>query len=144
MTSRAAASAERGAKRRAATETALREAWERLRAGAPTNPDLVSGTWRLSIQAVALEAGCSRDAIYDGHPELLAWIKSDIAKQQRVGPQTQQNARRSRVEELLAACQDDRQRLISENAALLLRALTAEEALAHMKRREPLALKDDR
>jgi len=36
--------------------------------------------------------------------------------------------------ELMADCSGDRQRLISENAALLLRALTAEKALARLKR----------
>jgi hypothetical protein len=39
-----------------------------------------------------------------------------------------QNDKRSRIEHLLAECRTDRQRLISENAALLLRALTAEDA----------------
>ena len=145
MTNRVSASAERGAKRHAATEKALREAWQRLRAGAATHNDLVGGTWRLSVHAVCLEAGWSRNAIYNGHPELLAEIKADIAKHQRVPPPTRQKARRLRVETLLAACRDDRQRLISENAALLLRALTAEEALARIKRPapRPLNMTDD-
>jgi hypothetical protein len=49
--------------------------------------------------------------------------------------------RRDSIEATLAERRADRQRLISENAALLLRALKAEEALARIKRRQPLALK---
>jgi len=71
MTTRVAA----GVKRHAATEQALRQAWERLRAGAPTHPKLVDGDGQLSISAVCLEAGCSRNALYDGHPELLDEIR---------------------------------------------------------------------
>jgi len=140
MTPRAGASAERGVKRHAATEQALRQAWERMRAGAPTHPDLVDGG-PLSIAAVCREAGCSRNALYDGHPELLAEIRSAIAGQRSLRPQADQGRTRSRLEDELAACRTDRRRLISENAALLLRALTAEEALARLKRHSPRPLK---
>jgi len=145
MNARAAGSAERGKKRHAATERALRQAWERLRIGAPTHPDLVGKRWQLSISALCLEAGRSRNALYDGHPELLAEIRSAIAKQQLATPQAENHAHRSRVEELLAACRADRQRLISQNAALLLRALTAEDVLAKLKRQapRPLRMTDD-
>ena len=141
MTLRAGASLERGKKRHATTEHALRQAWERLRAGAPTHPGLLGGDWRLSISAVCIEAGCSRNALYDGHPELLAEIRSAIAKQSPFPHEGQHNTRRSRLEADLAACRADRQRLISENAALLLRALTAEETLAQLRRHAPRPLK---
>ena len=54
--------------------------------------------------------------------------------------------KRNSLEAVLATCRAERQRLISENATLLLRALTAEEAVARMQRRTPHALKmtDDR
>ena len=80
-------------------------------------------------------------SLYDGHPELLAEIRSAIAKQNPFPHQGQQNTRRPRLENDLAACRADRQRLISENAALLLRALTAEEALSRLKRHAPRPLK---
>src|SRR6266571_3323177 len=116
MTPRAGASAERGVKRHAATEQALRQAWERLRVGAPMHTDLVDGDWQLSISAVCLEARCSRNALYDGHPELLAEIRSAIARQTPRTHQGDQNTTRSRHEDELAACRADRRRLISENA----------------------------
>ena len=141
MTARGAEAIERGQKRHAATEKALREAWERLRIGAPTHPDLVATDWQLSISTVCLEARCSRNALYDGHPDLLRELKTAIAKQRHVSTQTERNAKRYGIEADLAACREDRQRLISENAALLLRAVTAEEALARTKRRAPVPLK---
>ncbi len=141
MTARAGASVKRGQTRHAATEKALREAWERLRIGAPMHPDLVGADWQLSITTICLEAGCSRNALYDGHPDLLRELKTAIAKQRHVGSQTVRDAKRYGIEADLSACRTERQRLISENAALLLRAVTAEEALARIKRRAPIPLK---
>jgi hypothetical protein len=141
MTARSAASIERGQTRHAATEKALREAWERLQLGAPRHPDLAGADWQLSITTVCLEAGCSGNALYDGHPELLQEIKTAIARNRSAAAQSGRCTKRYGIEADLAACRADRQRLISENAALLLRAVTAEEALARMKRRAPIPLK---
>ena len=55
MTRRTGPSAERGQTRQAITAKALREAWERLRLGAPTHPDLAGADWQLSITTVCLE-----------------------------------------------------------------------------------------
>ena len=99
--------------------------------------DLVRDDWQLSIGAICLEAKCSRNALYDDHPELLAEIRSAIARQRPRMHKSDSNTARSRLEDHLAACRADRQRLISENAALLLGALTAEEALARLKRHAP-------
>jgi hypothetical protein len=137
--------AQRGAKRHAATAQALRQAWERLRAGMPTHPDLVGGGWQLSVSVVCLEAGCSRNALYTGHTELLDEIRSHVARLRRTNGQTERSQKRSRLETDLAACRADRQRLITENAALLLRALSAEDALARLKRHpvRPLKMTND-
>ncbi len=112
-----------------------------LRIGAPTHPDLVAADWQLSISTVCLEARCSRNALYDGHPDLLRELKTAIDRQRQVAGQTGRDAKRYGIEADLAACRAERQRLISENAALLLRAVTAEEALAWMNRRAPIPLK---
>src|SRR5262249_49923928 len=117
------------------------QAWEHLRTGAPTHPKLLEGNCELSIAAVCLEAGCSRNALYDGHPELREEIRTAIDRARRTAAQGTRNQRRSRIETELAGCRGDRQRLISENAALLLRALTAEEALARLKRQAPRPFK---
>ncbi len=145
MTTGGRALAQRGARRHAATEQALRQAWERLRAGMPTHPDLVGGDWQLSVSVVCLEAGRSRNALYAGHTELLNEIRSHVRRVRRTEAQTERNQKRSRLEADLAACRVNRQRLISENAALLLRALTAEDALARLKRHpvRPLKMTDD-
>jgi hypothetical protein len=59
----------RGALRRAHTERAFRDAWRRLEAGMPTHPDLRDYDWQLSISTICLEAGHSRNALYQGHRE---------------------------------------------------------------------------
>ena len=137
----ATSAADRGAERYAETERALRQAWERLRTGTPTHPLLIGGDWQISISAVCLEAGCSRNALYDGHAELLQEIRTTIGKQRQATTQRDPKRGTSRLEEDLATCRADRQRLISENAALLLRALTAEDALARLKRPAPRRLR---
>ena len=145
MTTGGRASARRGATRHAATEQALRQAWQRLRAGVPTHPDLVGGGWQLSVSVVCLEAGCSRNALYAGHTELLNEIQSHIRRARRTEAEMTRNQKRSRLEADLAACRAERQHLISENAALLLRAMTAEDTLARLKRQpvRPLKMTDD-
>jgi hypothetical protein len=72
---------------------------------------------------------------------LVHEIKAAIAKKGLMTAETRHVAKRKSLEAALAACRAERQRLISENATLLLRALTAEEALARMQRRTPHALK---
>jgi hypothetical protein len=61
----------RGAQRHATSELAFREAWQCLQARTPSNPVLVGRDWQLSIGTICLEAGHSRNALYDGRPELL-------------------------------------------------------------------------
>jgi hypothetical protein len=131
----------RGAERHAATELAFREAWQRLQAGVPTHPKLAGHNWQLTISTICLEAGHSRNALYDGRPRLLEEIKDAIARRRQVAAQTASAAKRDRLQAALAACRADVRRLISENAALLLRAVTAEEALARLRRPLPLPLK---
>jgi len=131
----------RGAQRHAATDLAFREAWQRLRARTPTHPRLVGRDWQFSISTICLEAGHSRNALYAGHPELLREIRETIAKHRQIEAQSARETRRDRLEAELAACRADRQRLISENASLLLRAVTAEEALARLRLRAPGPLK---
>jgi hypothetical protein len=73
----ATSAADRGGKRHAEAKRALRQAWERLGIGMPMHQRLVGGDWQLSIGAVCLEAGCSRNALYDGHIEFLQEIGSE-------------------------------------------------------------------
>jgi hypothetical protein len=111
-------------------------------AGTPRHPELVGHDWQVTISTICIEAGHSRNALYDGHPELLREIRTTIAKQRQLAVQTageRQSATGFGLE--LAACRADQQRLISENAALLLRAITAEEALARLRLRAPRPLK---
>ena len=73
-------------------------------------------------------------------------MRTAIASKRQVDDQTRRTKQRNSLEAALAECRADRQRLISENAALLLRAVTAEEALARIKWGRPHAVKmtDDR
>jgi hypothetical protein len=139
--STASTSARRGAQRHAATEEAFREAWRRLKAGTPTHPELMGRDWQVTISTICLEAGHTRNALYDGHPGLLQEIRDAISGQQHATVRTRTEAKRGKLQAELAACRADMQRLISENAALLLRAVTAEETLARLQLRTPRPFK---
>ena len=117
-----------------------------MEAATPTHPDLRDHEWQLSISSICMEARHSRNALYAGHPELLREIRAAIARKGQVAVLSRYATKRDCLEAALAACRRERQRLVSENACLLLRAVTAEEALVSMKRRTPHALNmtDDR
>jgi hypothetical protein len=111
-----------------------------LEAGTPFHLDLRDHPWRLSISTICLEAGHSRNALYEGHPELLKEIKAAIRTNGQIGAQDRHARKPDTMETALATCRADRQRLISENTTLLLRAVTAEEALVSLRQRAPHAL----
>jgi hypothetical protein len=71
---------------------------------------------------------------------LLREIRAAIARKGQVAVLSRYATKRDSLDAALAACRRERQRLVSENAGLLLRAVTAEEALVSMKRRTPHAL----
>lgn len=86
-------------------EETLLSALERLKSGAPTNPDLVEaaekGRLRINVSAVAKEAGCSRTLIgYSGcaYPEVRTAVLEAIPSSRREGETMKEEVLRLRNE----------------------------------------------
>ena len=117
-----------------ATEKRLRESMECLVKGFPTHPDHQRRSYRLNVSVLAREAGVSRNAIYSNHREVLADLSA--AEQRRNAAPKDPGTADSKIADLRAMVDErDRriQQLVTNNASLLTRALTAEQALTERR-----------
>ncbi len=119
-------------RRRRATEAKLREALDRLAQRTPG---------RLSVAALAREAGVGRSAIYANHrsmlDELKRLVRQHAAPDRRPAWQDKLTEQRAVIDALTR----ERQQLATENAALLKRALDAEARVADLQRRTATLLR---
>lgn len=116
--------------RRAETEDKLREALARLERRVPTHPELKGRAYRLNVSTLALEAGVSRNAIYDNHK----WVLEDLrrAGERQEGMPERIVTANDKIAELkkhLRNRESEIRQLATQNASLLQRALDAEESL---------------
>ena len=119
--------------RKANTGQQLREALERLRAGTPRSPTVGQRQWKLDVKTLADEAGVSRSTIYQNHREVLDELRN-IGTTQRTNTAAQ--SAKKKIQELnlaLHEVQTNQRTLITENAALLARALKAERKLKELR-----------
>ena len=121
-------------RRKARTKRRLREAIERLRAGRPVNSAVRTRKWKIDVRTVAQEAGVSRNAIYQNHPEIVEELRA--ARSHRAGDQAA-NSEAGRLKRKLQEAQREQRLLLTENAGLLARAKHAEEELQALKAHEP-------
>lgn len=112
-------------RRRQATERRLREALQRL--------DSTGGS--LSVARLAREAGVARNAIYTNHLEIITALE-EVKQRRGAHAITSQAGGQAPLRIEIEDLKRERQQLVTENAALLKRALDAEAALAEQARRE--------
>lgn len=122
---------------------AYRAALARLVRGEGRHPDHQGRIVRISPASVAREAGKSRNPLYTTHRDILDEIEAAV---QAPGPSRDLAARVMEMEAEIALLRsearrhsEEKRKLASENLALLHRARTAEDKLASMQRRAPLA-----
>ena len=114
------------ARRRARTESRLREALARL---------LHDGSRRPTVTALAREAGVGRNAIYANHGAILAELRQAATRQGVDSKAESDTDRALDRRRLIAELKNQLRRLATENAALLKRALDAEANAARLDRR---------
>lgn len=120
------ASASPQARRRARTEARLREALARL---------LHDGSRRLTVAALAREAGVGRNAIYANHSTILDELRH-AATRPGADAQLESDADRGlEHRRVIAGLKNQLRQLATQNAALLKRALDAEAKAAQLDRR---------
>lgn len=116
-------------KRRDATRHKLHAALQRLLDKHPVHPSLQARAYRLTVATLAREARVGRNAIYSNHRVIIEALRAGTPT--RAARSTEDElGQRAMIETLKAA----ERRLITENAALLKRALDAEaEADRHRR-----------
>jgi len=120
-------------KRRLGTEQRLRAALARLVGGTPSDPSLQERTYRLTVATLAREARVARNTIYANHRSILDELnRADhpSTKLKRPAPAQKTAEFAAMIEQL----QQQKRQLATENAALLKRAIDAEEMLCRLQK----------
>ena len=120
-------------RRKADTKRRLREAIERLLAGKPQNPDVRGRRWKLDVKTVAQEAGVSRNAIYQNHPEIIDEVQAARRAPGANAGASIRNSKMRRLKQALKQCDHERRVLATQNAELLSRAQFAEKQLKELR-----------
>jgi hypothetical protein len=113
------------AKRRASTAARLRAALHRLTQNTSHRP---------TIAALAREAGIGRNAIYANHREILAELQR-AARPRQAAPELESTNPVEQERCLIAELKHQLRQLATQNAALLKRALDAEQRAERLDRR---------
>lgn len=118
-------------RRHAQTKARLREALQKLSAD-PVQP--------LTAAALAREAGIGRNALYTGHADVLGELRT-LAAQLAAASKVSRRDREADGEEI-RRLEKDKQKLATQNAGLLRRALDAEERLKRSEDRNAQLLRE--
>lgn len=110
-------------KRRRAIEARLRDALERLVQGRPAHATNQNGN-RLTVAALAREAGVGRNAIYTNHRAFLEMLAAAAVGSS--APPTSWQDKIDELHSLIRAMKAAERRQITQNAQLLARARDAE------------------
>jgi hypothetical protein len=122
-------------KRRLGTEQRLRAALSRLVGGTPSHPSLRGRTYRLTVATLAREARVARNTIYVNHRSIIDELnRNDRQVTTRNRPAPEQKI--AELSGLLEQLQLQKRQLATENAALLKRAIYAEEILDRLQKQK--------
>jgi hypothetical protein len=120
-------------KRRLGTEHRLRAALARLVGGTPSHPSLRGRTYRLTVATLAREARVARNTIYTNHRSILDGLNRADHQSTRLNrPALAQKT--AEFAALIEQLQRQKRQLATENAALLKRAIDAEEILDRVQK----------
>jgi len=118
-----------------ATADKLRAALDRFVRGTPERPASRHSTHRLTVAALAREAGVARNAIYTNHRDIL----DELAQARKGGTVPDRlDSRKQKIAEQRAVIDDMQiqiRQLATENAGLLRRAVEAERLAERADRR---------
>ena len=129
-------------KRRQETDRKLRDALDRMIKGTPRDAPMQQRSYQLSVASLAREAGVARNAIYTNHRAMIDALRQ--AAQQRVVPSKLESWGDKLAEQraVIEVLKTEQRRLVTENAALLKRAIDAEAAATRYQRQNDRLLKE--
>ena len=128
--------------RRQETDRKLRDALDRMIKGTPRDAPMQQRSYQLSVASLAREAGVARNAIYTNHRAMIDALRQ--AAQQRVVPSKLESWEDKLAEQraVIEVLKTEQRRLVTENAALLKRAIDAETTAARHERQNVRLLKE--
>ncbi|CAN5783481.1 hypothetical protein BH11PSE8_BH11PSE8_16140 [soil metagenome] len=129
-------------RRRQETDRKLRDALDRMIKGTPRDASLLQRSYPLSVASLAREAGVARNAIYTNHRAMIDALRQAV--QQRVVPSKLEGWGDKLAEQraVIEVLKTEQRRLVTENAALLKRAIDAETTTARHERQNVRLLKE--
>ena len=129
-------------RRRQETDRKLRDALNRMIKGTPCDASLRQRSYQLSVASLAREAGVARNAIYTNHRAMIDALRQ--AAQQRVVPSKLESWEDKLAQQraVIDVLKTEQRRLVTENAALLKRAIDAETTAARHERQNVRLLKE--
>lgn len=129
-------------KRRQETDRKLRDALDRLVKGTPRDASLQQQSYQFSVASLAREAGVARNAIYTNHRAMIDALRQ--AAQQRMVPSKLESWEDKLAQQraVIDVLKIEQRQLVTENAALLKRAIDAETAAARHERQNVRLLKE--
>jgi hypothetical protein len=129
-------------RRRQETDRKLRDALDRMIKGTPRDASLQQRSYTLSVASLAREAGVARNAIYTNHRAMIDALRQ--AAQQRVVPSKLESWEDKLAQQraVIDVLKTEQRRLVTENAALLKRAIDAEAAATRHQRQNARLIAD--
>lgn len=122
-------------KRLQETDRKLREALDRLVGRAPSDASLQDRRCLLSVASLAREAGVARNAIYTNHRAMIDALRQAARLQSVPSKLETWQDKLAQQRAVIDLLKTEQRRLVTENAALLKRAIEA-EALAERHQRQ--------
>ncbi|GAY19623.1 MULTISPECIES: hypothetical protein [Sphingobium] len=113
------------------TQARLNDALDRLRKGCPIHP-LHRHGYSPTVATLAREAGVARNTIYTNHRAIIDDLHAIVGDP--IKPVTTWQDKLDELHGLIRAMKQEQRRLVSENALLLQRALSAEAEADHHRR----------
>lgn len=100
------------------TRNAYLNALQRLKTGNPNNPNLVGKSYKINAQTIALEAGKSRNPLYNSHKDILELIE-EVKKERNIKNDKKKENKISTLQNKIKELQEENKKLLSINAMLL-------------------------
>lgn len=100
------------------TRNAYLNALQRLKTGKPQNPSLIGKSYNINAQTIALEAGKSRNPLYNTHKDILELIE-EFKIEKNVKANKNKEDKISNLRKKIKELEEENKKLLSINATLL-------------------------
>lgn len=101
------------------TRQAYLDALDRLKQGKPTHKDLIGKTIKINATVIALEAGKSRNPLYNTHKDILDMIIESKTIDNQITKNMNEKSEINKLKDKNKKLEEDNRKLLNANATLL-------------------------